>query len=83
MTIRRHRDFLATRLGHAIHRLRRAKGWTRTKLAQRSGISVTYVRQLEEGANVPTITIFVELAEVLGVSAADLMQEVTEGVPSS
>lgn len=83
MTHRTYRTTLSKRLGAAIYRLRRAKGWTRTKLAQRAGISITYVRQLEHGDNVPTLTIVVELAEVLGVTPAELVRRATEdAIPS-
>lgn len=50
-------------------------------LARRAGISDTYVRLLELGDNVPTLTVLVELAAVLGVSPADLVREVTEPDP--
>jgi transcriptional regulator with XRE-family HTH domain len=83
MTHLTYQSKLSKRLGAAVFRLRNVKGWTRTKLAQRAGISVTYVRQIEQGDNVPTLTIIVELAEVLGVTPAELVREATEdAVPS-
>ncbi|HYK05849.1 MAG TPA: helix-turn-helix transcriptional regulator [Thermoanaerobaculia bacterium] len=81
MTLRTHRSKIGRRLGAIIVRLRQAKGWTRATLARRAGISDTYIRLLELGDNVPTITVLVELASVLGVSPADLVREVTEPEP--
>lgn len=84
MTLRTYRSTLSKRLGAAICRLRTAKRWTVAKLAQRAGISTTYLRQLEYGDNVPTLTIVVELAEVLGVTPAELVRQATEdAVPSA
>jgi transcriptional regulator with XRE-family HTH domain len=81
MTLRTHRSKLGRRLGAVIVRLRQAKGWSRATLARRAGISDTYVRLLELGDNVPTLTVLVELAAVLGVSPAELVREVTEPDP--
>ncbi len=78
MTLRTHRSKIGKRLGAVIVRLRQAKGWTRPTLARRAGISDTYIRLLEYGDNVPTLTVLVELAAVLGVSPAELVREVTE-----
>jgi transcriptional regulator with XRE-family HTH domain len=78
MTLRTHRSKIGSRLGAALIRLRKAKGWTRVALARRAGISDTYIRLLELGDNVPTLTVLVELATVLGVTPAELVREVTE-----
>jgi transcriptional regulator with XRE-family HTH domain len=81
MTLRTHRSKIGKRLGAVIVRLRKAKGWTRVTLARRAGISDTYVRLLELGDNVPTLTVLIELASVLGVTPAELVREVTEPDP--
>ncbi len=78
MTLRNQRSKIGRRLGAVIVRLRQAKGWTRPTLARRAGISDTYVRLLEYGDNVPTLTVLIELASVLGVTPAELVREVTE-----
>lgn len=81
MTQRSYRSHTGRRLGAIIFRLRKAKGWTRATLARRTGISDTYVRLLELGDNVPTLTVLIELASVLGVTPAELVREVTEPDP--
>jgi DNA-binding XRE family transcriptional regulator len=55
--------------GAIIRRLRVRRGWTRAKLAQRSGLNATYVGLLERGRNIPSLETILELAEVLGVDA--------------
>ncbi len=59
-------------------RLRQAKGWDRSTLARRTGISDTYMRLIEYGDNVPTLSVIVELAAVLGVTPAELVRQATE-----
>jgi transcriptional regulator with XRE-family HTH domain len=63
-------------------RLRKAKGWDRWTLARRAGISDTYMRLIEYGDNVPTLSVIVELAAVLGVTPAELVRQGTERRPA-
>lgn len=72
------RRTLAIRLGIAIARLRTARGWSRPDLARRAALDDTYIRLVEHGQDVPTLTVLVELAQVLGTTPADLVREVTE-----
>jgi transcriptional regulator with XRE-family HTH domain len=65
----------AVRFGAIVQRLRRQRGWTLRKLAQRSGMNPTYLGVLETGANMPTLATLLELAEVLNVEAADIVRE--------
>lgn len=64
----------AVRFGAILRQLREARGWTRLKLATRSGMAATYIGILEQGGNVPTISTALELAEVLGVDAGEIMR---------
>jgi transcriptional regulator with XRE-family HTH domain len=78
MTLIRARRTLGQRLGIAIARLRAAKEWSRATLARRADMSETYIRRIERGVQVPTLTIVVELADVLGVTPAELVRQATE-----
>ena len=81
MTQRIYRPTLGTRFGSVITRLRTAKGWSRPSLARRADLSETYVRLIEHGQSVPTLTVIVNLAEVLGVTPAELVRAATEPAP--
>lgn len=71
-------DHDAVRLGAIIARLRKARGWTLRRLAQRSGMNPTYLGVMEKGGNMPGLRSLLELAEVLGVEAADIVREVEQ-----
>jgi transcriptional regulator with XRE-family HTH domain len=54
----------AARFGVILKRLREQKGWTRQKLAQRAGMTPTYIGILEYGGNTPSLPTVLELIEV-------------------
>jgi transcriptional regulator with XRE-family HTH domain len=64
----------AARFGAILKRLRETKGWTRQKLAQRAGMTPTYIGILEYGGNTPSLPTVLELIEVLGGDIADIMR---------
>jgi DNA-binding XRE family transcriptional regulator len=64
----------AERFGAIVKQLREQRGWTRQKLAQRAGITPTYMGILEYGGNVPTLPTILELMEVLGADIGDVMR---------
>ncbi len=73
-------------VGRRVAELRNALGWTQEAFAERAGISVGYVRQVEGGHENLTLMTLVKLAVVLGVDAADLFvppasSEVRRGRP--
>ncbi len=65
----------ADRFGAILRQLREQRGWTRQKLAQRAGMTPTYVGILEQGGNVPSITSVLELIEVLGADIGEVMRQ--------
>jgi transcriptional regulator with XRE-family HTH domain len=67
----------AMRFGAIVRRLREGRGWTRRKLATRAGLSPQYVGVLEEGGNIPTLAVVLELTEVLGADVAEIMRELS------
>lgn len=56
-----------------LQQYRQARGWTQSKLSRLSGVSQTYISELEAGKKQPTVTIAHKLAEALGVGLDDLL----------
>jgi len=65
----------AEKFGRVVRRFRERDGTTQEELAERSGISATYVGFIERGDSVPTLTIILQLADALGVSASELLRD--------
>jgi transcriptional regulator with XRE-family HTH domain len=63
--------------GEKIILLRQKKNLSQTQLAEKAGISTTYLCQIERGHVIPSLDTLKALAEALGVSPQDLM-----GTPS-
>lgn len=59
--------------GAAIKRLRETKGLTQSELADKIGVSAQAVSKWETAKGLPDITLIEPLAEILGVSVAELM----------
>jgi transcriptional regulator with XRE-family HTH domain len=61
----------AARFGAILKQLREQRGWTRQKLAQRSGVTPTYIGILEYGGNIPSLPMVLEL---LGADIGEVMR---------
>jgi XRE family transcriptional regulator, aerobic/anaerobic benzoate catabolism transcriptional regulator len=61
---------LATR----VRRLRDSRGWSRTELGERSGLSVRYLARIEGGDGNVSLVRLVHLAEALGIAPDDLLR---------
>ena len=68
----------AARFGAILRRLRLARGWTILVAAQRCGMNPNYLGALEKGGNMPSVDTLLEVADVYGVNAADIVREVEE-----
>ena len=68
----------AERFGAILKRLRFSRGWTLVIAAQRCGMNPTYLGALEKGGNMPSVRSLLEIADVYGVSAADIVREVED-----
>lgn len=68
----------ATRFGAILERLRVARGWSIVTAGRRSGMNPNYLGTLEKGGNMPSLDTLLEMADVYGVSAADMVREVEE-----
>lgn len=63
-------------LGKRINMARKDSGMTGEKLAEMCNINPTYLRQLECGAKLPSLPMFVELCKVLRVSPSYLLADI-------
>lgn len=55
-----------------LERLRRAKGWSRERLAGEAGLSLNTIERIERQGRTPQVTTAVKIARALGVTIADL-----------
>lgn len=63
-------------LGKKINLARKDIGLTSEKLSEMCNINATYLRQIESGAKMPSLPVFVSLCENLKVSPSYLLAEV-------
>jgi transcriptional regulator with XRE-family HTH domain len=68
---------LAVLVGRAISRQRMHCGLTQEEVAERLGIGTEAVSRIERGIVIPNIARLLELAEIFGCGAADLLGEVS------
>ena len=64
--------------GKRVKAAREDKGLTQEKLAELLDLSPTHVSVIERGVKAPRLDTFVRLANTLGVSADELLQDVVE-----
>lgn len=62
-------------IGPRIRRMRLAKEWSLTELADQAGISRSYLAQVEKGDSIPTHGKIVQLANALGSLPSELYGE--------
>lgn len=63
-------------LGRKINLARKDRGLTSEKLSEACNINATYLRQIESGAKMPSLPVFVTLCRELKVSPSYLLVEV-------
>ena len=76
MTRSRQADPDALLFGAVLRRERLARGWTIVKLARRAGMNPQYLGVVEAGRNIPSLSTILEVADVLGLDAGELIREV-------
>lgn len=62
-------------LGKRIKEARSKKGFTQELLAERVEITVIYLSELERGVKLPSLPVFVSIAEALNVSMDSLLRD--------
>ena len=63
-------------IGKKIRYYRETKKWTQEDFAEKAGLSLTYVGMIERGEKVPKLETFINIANVLEVSADILLADV-------
>ena len=63
-------------IGKRIRSFREHKGWRQEDFAERIGLSVTYTDMIERGEKIPKLETFIQIANVLEVSADQLLADV-------
>lgn len=63
-------------IGKRIRKFREHKGWRQEDFAEKIGLSVTYTGMIERGEKVPKLETFIQIANVLEVSADQLLADV-------
>lgn len=67
-------------LGKKIRQARQKKGYTQHALAEIADIGSVYLGEIERGAKMPSLNIFIKLIEALNVSADYILRdELTSG----
>lgn len=59
--------------GARVRELRQGLGLTQTGLAERAGVSLTYLSQIERGARNPTLAVLIQLSHALGAKPETLI----------
>ena len=69
-------------LGERIREARKKHGWSREILAERAGIGLMYLGEIERGVKTPSMQMFIKLINTLGVSADYVLRyEAASGKP--
>ncbi len=66
---------VAYRLAKRLKQLRTDKGLTQAALAERAGVTLSYIGRLEIGRHDPQLSTLVKLAKALKVTVAELLME--------
>jgi transcriptional regulator with XRE-family HTH domain len=66
---------LAIRFGKRVQVLRKERGWSQVYLGVHSGLSKTFICNLERGDKEPCLGTIQTLADSFGVSLAELFQK--------
>lgn len=66
-------------LGKRINAVRKDRGLTSDKLSELCNINATYLRQIEGGTKMPSLSVFIDICKALRISPDYLLQdELTE-----
>ena len=62
-------------MGDRVKELRKKKRLTQEQFAEKIGVSVQYVSEIERGISMPSMQVFVKILEVLDASADYLLRD--------
>lgn len=63
------------RLGKRINTVRKDRGFTADRLSELCHINATYLRQIEGGAKMPSLPVFIDIRRALKISPDCLLQD--------
>ena len=63
------------KLGKRINEVRKSRGLTADRLSEWCNINATYLRQIEGGAKMPSLPVFIDICKALHVSSDYLLQD--------
>ena len=78
MPRRARQDQTAAKFGAIIRQLRNDLGWTLLDFSRKADMNPRYLGYIERGENVPTLTVAIHLAHVLGKEAAPIIAAIEE-----
>ncbi len=67
------RDLDYRKMGMRIRQVRKAKGWSQDELAQKCGISMSFLGHIERGTRIMSIETFVNICNALDAGADELL----------
>ena len=68
-------------IGKTIQRLRKRRNLSQAALAEKMGVHITYLSNIERGKENPTLDTFIKLSRALGVELAELFRHKHERPP--
>ena len=60
------------KLGRKIQKVRKEKGFTQEQLAEKAGVSTTWIGYIETGFKRPNLKLIYKIANILGVKVKDI-----------
>ena len=66
-------------LGKRINAVRKDQGFTADRLSELCHINATYLRQIEGGAKMPSLPVFIDICRALKISPDYLLQDESGG----
>ena len=73
-------EAVAQSFGAVLREARRGRGVTQERLAEAVGVDRTYISMLERGVHQPSLSVFLRLADALGVAPEEFVGGVVRGV---
>ena len=61
------------KIGVEILRIRKERGYTREKIAEKSNISPNYLYNIEIGNKIPNVVIFMDICDALNVTSGEIL----------
>lgn len=77
------RELDYNRIGQRIRQARKAKSWSQGTLAEKCGISMSFMGHIERGTRIMSMDTFAAICEALGAKADELLWGIPEPTDAS